>query len=98
MRAGRVTLAENKIISEEANPNNEPSTVSVAPASSTYQQGIDDFYQSQAEIQKRKLDTSQEYICYIMSPFISEENMDCLDLPWITAIFLKLSGRDTRPS
>ena len=51
-------------------------------ASSTYQQGIDDFYQSQAEIQKRKLDTIQEYICYIMSPFIYEEDMDefCTDL------------------
>ncbi len=51
-------------------------------ASATYQQGIDDFYQSQAEIQKRKLDTIQEYICYIMSPFIYEEDMDefCTDL------------------
>ena len=29
-------------------------------ASGTYQQGIDDFYQSQAESQKRKLDTIHE--------------------------------------
>ena len=48
----------------------------------TYQQGIDDFYQSQAECQKKKLETIQEYICYIMSPFIYEEDMDefCTDL------------------
>ena len=52
------------------------------PASSTYQQGIDDFYQSQVECQKRKLEIIQEYICYIMSPFIYEEDMDefCTDL------------------
>ena len=67
---------------KEPNSDNEPSSVSSVPASSTYQQGIDDFYQSQAEIQKRKLDTIQEYICYIMSPFIYEEDMDefCTDL------------------
>ncbi len=76
-----ITIANTKVI-EEANPGNEPSTVSVAPASSTYQQGIDDFYQSQAESQKRKLETIQEYICYIMSPFVYEEDMDefCTDL------------------
>ena len=80
--AEEVSVTDTKVISEEANPNNEPSTVSVAPASSTYQQGIDDFYQSQAESQKRKLDTIQEYICYIMSPFVYEEDMDefCTDL------------------
>ena len=51
-------------------------------ASSTYQQGIDDFYQSQAEIQKKKLDTIHEYLLYIMSPFVYEEDMDefCTDL------------------
>ena len=51
-------------------------------ASSTYQQGIDDFYQSQAENQKKKLDTIHEYILYIMSPFVYEEDMDefCTDL------------------
>ena len=51
-------------------------------ASSTYQQGIDDFYQSQAESQKKKLDTIHEYLLYIMSPFICEEDMDefCTDL------------------
>lgn len=51
-------------------------------ASSTYQQGIDDFYQSQAESQKKKLDTIHEYLLYIMSPFIYEEDMDefCTDL------------------
>ena len=50
-------------------------------ASATYQQGIDDFYQSQAENQK-KLDTIHEYLLYIMSPFIYEEDMDefCTDL------------------
>ena len=50
--------------------------------SSTYQQGIDDFYQSQAESQKRKLDTIHEYLLYIMSPFVYEEDMDefCTDL------------------
>lgn len=51
-------------------------------ASATYQQGIDDFYQSQAESQKRKLDTIHEYLLYIMSPFVYEEDMDefCTDL------------------
>ena len=51
-------------------------------ASATYQQGIDDFYQSQAENQKKKLDTIHEYLLYIMSPFIYEEDMDefCIDL------------------
>lgn len=76
--AEEVSVKETKVI-EEAHPNNEPSTVS---ASSTYQQGIDDFYQSQVEIQKKKLETIQEYICYIMSPFVYEEDMDefCTDL------------------
>ena len=45
-------------------------------ASATYQQGIDDFYQSQAESQKKKLDTIHEYLLYIMSPFVYEEDMD----------------------
>ena len=51
-------------------------------ASATYQQGIDDFYQSQAENQKKKLDTIHEYLLYIMSPFVYEEDMDefCTDL------------------
>ena len=51
-------------------------------ASITYQQGIDDFYQSQAENQKKKLDTIHEYLLYIMSPFVYEEDMDefCTDL------------------
>ena len=51
-------------------------------ASVTYQQGIDDFYQNQAESQKKKLDTIHEYLLYIMSPFIYEEDMDefCTDL------------------
>ena len=77
-----IAVTDNKVISEKANPNNEPSTVSVAPASSTYQQGIDDFYQSQAENQKRKLDTIHEYLLYTMSPFVYEEDMDdfCTDL------------------
>ena len=80
--AEEVSVTDTKVISEEANPSNEPPIVSVAPASSTYQQGIDDFYQSLAECQKRKLETIQEYICYIMSPFIYEEDMDefCTDL------------------
>ena len=51
-------------------------------ASITYQQGIDDFYQSQAESQKKKLDTIHEYLLYIMSPFVYEEDMNefCTDL------------------
>ena len=51
-------------------------------ASVTYQQGIDDFYQIQAESQKKKLDSIHEYLLYIMSPFIYEEDMDefCTDL------------------
>lgn len=77
-----IAVTDNKVISEEANPDKEPSTASTAPASSTYQQGIDDFYQSQAESQKKKLDTIHEYLLYIMSPFIYEEDMDefCTDL------------------
>lgn len=80
--AEKTIATDSKVISEEANPDNEPSTVSVAPASSTYQQGIDDFYQSQAESQKKKLDTIHEYLLYIMSPFVYEEDMDefCTDL------------------
>ncbi len=79
--AEEVSITETKVI-EEPNPDNEPSSVSVAPASSTYQQGIDDFYQSQAEIQKKKLETIHEYLLYIMSPFVYEEDMDefCTDL------------------
>ena len=80
--AEKTIATDSKVISEEANPDNEPSTVSVAPANSTYQQGIDDFYQSQAASQKKKLDTIHEYLLYIMSPFIYEEDMDefCTDL------------------
>ena len=81
--AEKTTITDSKAISEEANhPDNEPSTVATASASSTYQQGIDDFYQSQAECQKKKLDTIHEYLLYIMSPFIYEEDMDdfCTDL------------------
>ena len=76
-----IAVSDIKVI-EENNPVNNPSTVSVTPASSTYQQGIDDFYQSQAESQKRKLDTIHEYLLYIMSPFVYEEDMDefCTDL------------------
>ena len=50
--------------------------------SSTYQQGIDDFYQSQAESQKKRIQTIREYILFIMSPFVYEEDMDefCTDL------------------
>ena len=78
----KTTVTDSKVISEEANPDNEPSAVSAASASSTYQQGIDDFYQSQAESQKKKLDTIHEYLLYIMSPFVYEEDMDefCTDL------------------
>lgn len=80
--AEKTTTTDSKVISEEANPDNEPSTASTAPASSTYQQGIDDFYQSQAESQKKKLDAIHEYLLYIMSPFVYEEDMDefCTDL------------------
>ncbi len=80
--AEKTTITDSKVISEEVNPVKEPSTVATAPASSTYQQGIDDFYQSQAESQKRKLDTIHEYLLYITSPFVYEEDMDefCTDL------------------
>ena len=80
--AEKTTITDSMVISEEVNPVNEPSTVATAPASSTYQQGIDDFYQSQAESQKRKLDIIHEYLLYIMSPFVYEEDMDefCTDL------------------
>ena len=80
--AEETPATETTVISEEPNPDNEPSTVSVAPASSTYQQGIDDFYQSQAANQKKKLDTIHEYLLYTMSPFVYEEDMDefCTDL------------------
>ena len=76
-----IAVSDTKVIVGN-NPVNNPSTVSVAPASSTYQQGIDDFYQSQAENQKKKLDTILEYLLYIMSPFVYEEDMDefCTDL------------------
>lgn len=77
-----IAVTDNKVISDDETPDNEPSAVSAASPSSTYQQGIDDFYQSQAEIQKKKLDTIHEYLLYIMSPFIYEEDMDefCTDL------------------
>ena len=81
--AEKTTVIDSKVISEEVNhPDNEASTVSAASACSTYQQGIDDFYQSQAESQKKKLDTIHEYLLYIMSPFVYEEDMDefCTDL------------------
>ena len=80
--AEKTTVTDSKVISEEASPDKEPSTVATASASSTYQQGIDDFYQSQAESQKKKLDTIHEYLLYIMSPFVYEEDMDdfCTDL------------------
>ena len=77
-----IAVTDNKVISDDETPGNEPSTVATASASSTYQQGIDDFYQSQAECQKKKLDTILEYLLYIMSPFVYEEDMDefCTDL------------------
>ena len=80
--AEKTIATDSKVISEETNPGNEPSTVSAASASSTYQQGIDDFYQNQAESQKKKLDTIHEYLLYTMSPFVYEEDMDefCTDL------------------
>ena len=81
--AEKTIATDSKVISEEANhPDNEASTVSAASASSTYQQGIDDFYQNQAESQKKKLDTIHEYLLYTMSPFVYEEDMDefCTDL------------------
>ena len=80
--AEKTTITDSEVIAEEANPDKEPSTVSTTPACSTYQQGVDDFYQSQAESQKKKLDTIHEYLLYIMSPFVYEEDMDefCTDL------------------
>ena len=80
--ADEISVTDTKVISKETNPANEPPAVSSAPSSSTYQQGIDDFYQSQAENQKKKLDAIHEYLLYIMSPFVYEEDMDefCTDL------------------
>ena len=80
--AEKTIATDSKVISEEASPDNEQSTVPTTPASATYQQGIDDFYQSQAESQKKKLDTIHEYLLYLMSPFVYEEDMDefCTDL------------------
>ena len=80
--AEEVSVTDNKIVSEEANHANESSTVSATPSCSTYQQGIDDFYQNQAECQKKRIQTIHEYILYTMSPFIYEEDMDefCTDL------------------
>ena len=56
--AEKTIATDSKVILEEANPDNEPSTVATASASSTYQQGIDDFYQSQAESQKIQIPKS----------------------------------------
>ena len=80
--AEKTTVIDSEVIAGDANPDKEPSIASAASASSTYQQGIDDFYQSQAESQKKKLDTIHEYLLYIMSPFVYEEDMDefCTDL------------------
>ena len=80
--AEKTTVTDSNVISEEVNPDKESSTALTVPASATYQQGIDDFYQSQAENQKKKLDTIHEYLLYIMSPFVYEEDMDefCTDL------------------
>ena len=72
-----IAVSDNKVISDDATPDNEPSTVSAASPSSTYQQGIDDFYQSQAEIQKKKLDTIQEDMdefCTDLSRFAMDHN------------------------
>ena len=81
--AEEIIVTETTVKLEEPNSDKEqPSIVSPAPSSSTYQQGIDDFYQSQAESQKKKLDTIHEYLLYIMSPFVYEEDMNefCTDL------------------
>ena len=72
-------VCDTEVVGEIAN---ESSTVSATPSCSTYQQGIDDFYQSQAECQKKRIQTIHEYILYIMSPFVYEEDMNefCTDL------------------
>ena len=76
-----IAVTDNKVISEEANPDKEPSTASTAPANSTYQQGIDDFYQSQAESQKKKLIPFMNTFYTSCVPFVYEEDMDefCTD-------------------
>ena len=73
---GKTENVEEEYMAETEEPTKENH------ASATYQQGIDDFYQSQAESQKKKLDTIYEYLLYIMSPFVYEEDMDefCTDL------------------
>ena len=72
-----------------------PNTIEVFVKDRRKTQDIDDFYQSQAESQKRKLDTIHEYLLYIMSPFIYEEDMDefCTDLLRFST---KLSSFDVR--
>ena len=77
--AEKTTITDSKAISEEANhPDNEPSTVATASASSTYQQGIDDrqkarrrnwipfmntFYTSCLHLYMRKTWTSSVQTC-----------------------------------
>jgi len=80
--AKEISVTNTKVLSEESNPDIESTIVSATPASSTYQQGIDDFYQSQAECQKKRIQTIHEYILYTMSPFVYEKDMDefCTDL------------------
>ena len=61
--AEKTTVIDSEVIAGDANPDKEPSIASAAPISSTYQQGIDDFYQSQAESQKKKLDQAEQLRC-----------------------------------
>ena len=41
-----IAVTDNKVISDDETPDNEPSAVSAASPSSTYQQGIDDLLES----------------------------------------------------
>ena len=52
-----------------------PNTIEVFVKDRRKTQDIDDFDQSQTESKKKKLDTIHEYLLYIMSPFVYEDDM-----------------------
>jgi len=74
-------IVDAEVVEDTCTPEAEVSSKD-NQVSSTYQQGIDDFYQSQAECQKKRIQTIHEYLLYIMSPFVYEEDMEdfCTDL------------------
>ena len=74
-------IVDAEVVEDSCAPKAEVSS-KASQVSTTYQQGIDDFYQSQAEYQKKRIQTIHEYLLYIMSPFVYEEDMEdfCTDL------------------